>query len=102
MRANGMEGTAELTLVSAFLHGSPSDVHGYHRPANACGGCRDGASPDGDDAVKTTDDPSVLEKVTVTVLGSGLTSGGVLADRLIPLLVLAYFEFGVRGCKHSR
>ncbi len=35
VRENGTEGTAELTTASAlFIHVSPIDVLGYHRPAN--------------------------------------------------------------------
>ncbi len=48
MRANGMKRTAELTTASAlFIHGTPSDGLGYHRPANTDGkrGCYDQRYP---------------------------------------------------------
>ncbi len=38
MRANGTDGTAELTTTSAvFIHDTPIDALTNHRPANALG-----------------------------------------------------------------
>ncbi len=35
MRTGGTEGTTELTIASVvFIHGTPSDVLGYYRPAD--------------------------------------------------------------------